>query len=183
MLIQLLSFNIVRKWRTYRKMKFTFCPDCGERLIKKEIGDEGLMNYCKNCQKPIFDLFSTCIITLILNEEGQVALLRQNYISKEFYCLVAGYIKSGETAEETTFRETEEELGIKLLHTKFLKSYYYQKKDMLMLAFISKAASNEFRLSKEVDAAEWIPILQAKKLLREGSIAKQVVLDYLANLC
>ena len=45
-------------------MKFTYCPDCGTKLIQKEIGDEGLMPYCENCKKPFFEMFSTCIIAL-----------------------------------------------------------------------------------------------------------------------
>ena len=49
-------------------MKFTYCPDCGTKLIQKEIGDEGLMPYCENCKKPLFDMFSTCIIALVVNE-------------------------------------------------------------------------------------------------------------------
>lgn len=164
-------------------MIVTFCPDCGSRLRKKEIGDEGLMPYCESCHKPIFDLFTTCIITLVLNEQNEAALLRQDYISKEFSCLVAGHMKSGETAEEAVLREVEEELGVTVTDIQYLKSYYYSKKDMLMLGFITKTASREFHLSKEVDKAEWIPLKEAPLLLREGSIARQVVLDYLAKLC
>lgn len=31
-------------------MKFTYCPHCGRELIKKEIGDEGVIPYCENCK-------------------------------------------------------------------------------------------------------------------------------------
>ena len=50
-------------------MRFTYCPDCGTKLIQKEVGDEGFMPYCDNCKKPLFDMFSSCIIALVANEK------------------------------------------------------------------------------------------------------------------
>ena len=93
-------------------MKFTYCPDCGTALTPKEIGDEGLVPYCTRCKKPLFDMFSTCIIALVVNEYGEAALLRQGYISDTYYNLVSGYMKPGENAETTAMREVEEEIGV-----------------------------------------------------------------------
>ena len=81
-------------------MRFEYCPHCGTRAVQKEIGDEGLMPWCDRCKRPLFDIFSTCIIALAVDEEGNVALLRQGYISTRHYVLVSGYIKPGESAEE-----------------------------------------------------------------------------------
>lgn len=36
-------------------MRFTYCPDCGKKLIMKEIGDEGEIPYCDGCKKPLLD--------------------------------------------------------------------------------------------------------------------------------
>ena len=52
-------------------MKFTYCPDCGTKLIQKEIGDEGLVPWCECCNKPFFDMFSTCIIALVADEYAE----------------------------------------------------------------------------------------------------------------
>lgn len=52
----------------------------GKKLVHKEIGDEGLMPYCNKCERPIFDLPYTCIITLVVNENGEAALIRQGYV-------------------------------------------------------------------------------------------------------
>ena len=94
-------------------MKFLHCPYCGEKLIQMSIGDEGLMPFCNSCDKPIFDMFYTCTITLVVNELGEVALIKQGYVSQTNYVLIAGYIKSGESAELTAFREVEEEIGLR----------------------------------------------------------------------
>ena len=77
-------------------MRFTFCSDCGTRLIPKEIGDEGEVPYCTNCERPLFDMFSSCIIVLVVNEKNEAALLKQSYLSQRYYTLVSGYMKPGE---------------------------------------------------------------------------------------
>lgn len=68
-------------------MHFTYCPHCGEKLVQKEIGDEGKMPYCKNCEIPLWDSFTTCVICAVVNEQKEIALLRQNYVSADSYGL------------------------------------------------------------------------------------------------
>ena len=46
-------------------MRHTFCPDCGQRLTARALGDEGLVPWCDGCQRPWFDSFSTCIIAAV----------------------------------------------------------------------------------------------------------------------
>ena len=108
-------------------MRFIYCPICGSKLILKNIGDDGLTPYCDTCRQPRFDMFSTCVITLVINNEGKVALLKQNYISTEYRTLVSGYMIPGETAEEAAKREVMEvdevgwftaEEAVKLVHPK-----------------------------------------------------------------
>lgn len=160
-------------------MKFTYCPHCGEKLVQKEIGDEGLMPYCNKCERPIFDLPYTCTITLAINEMGEVALIRQGYVSTTNYVCVAGYIKTGETAEETAIREVGEELGLKVEAIKYIKGYYYEKRDMLMLGYVAQVKKADFNISTEVDQAEWFKIEIAKEKVRKGSIAMQLIEDYM----
>lgn len=49
-------------------MRFTYCPHCGNKLIKKEIGDEWLIPYCSCCKIPLWDMFTTSIIAAVVNE-------------------------------------------------------------------------------------------------------------------
>lgn len=156
-------------------MKFTYCPHCGQKAVKKEIGDEGLIPYCGHCQIPLWDMFTTSVICAAVNENEEVALLRQNYVSTENYVCVAGVMKPGESAEETVVREVKEETGLDVEKTEYVKSYPYGKKEMLMLGFCAFARKAEFVLSGEVDEARWFPYAEALGQLREGSIAWQLV--------
>lgn len=156
-------------------MRFSFCPHCGTRLIQKEIGDEGLVPFCETCSMPLFDMFSTCVICAVTNECGEIALLRQSYLSETRYVCVSGFMKIGESAEESAVREIKEEIGQTVEKLTFVKSYPYEKKEMLMLGFHAKVKKAELVLSSEVDAAEWVAFSDALGKIREGSIAWQLV--------
>ena len=156
-------------------MRFKYCPHCGTEAIQKEIGDEGMMPYCNECKIPLWDMFSTCIICAVVNEQREVALLRQNYVSTNQYVCVAGYIKMGESAEETACREVKEEIGQEVEKLSFIQSYPFMKKEMLMLGYKATVKKHELSLSGEVDSAEWVKFEDALGKLREGSIAWQLV--------
>jgi len=156
-------------------MHFTYCPHCGTRLIGKEIGDEGIIPFCENCSVPLWDMFTTSIITAVVNEYDEVALLRQNYVSTTNYVCVAGIMKLGESAEDTVIREVKEEIGQDVESLEFIRSYPYEKKEMLMLGYKAMVKKKDFKLSGEVDSVEWVKFENALLYLREGSIAWQLV--------
>lgn len=159
-------------------MKFKHCPKCGENLVHKEIGDEGLTPFCNKCSKPYFDWFGLCTISAVVNEYNEVALLKQDYVSTN-WVLVAGYVKQGETLEEAAIREVEEETGQKVNKTTYISSYYYEKSDLLMVGFRCDVKKREFNKSKKVDKIKWHRLTEAVNLLREGSIAKQLLLSFI----
>lgn len=161
-------------------MTFRFCPKCGERLTLKPMGDDGDTPFCEKCGNPWFEMFSSAVIVLVVNEFGEAALLRQNYISEKFRNLVSGYMKPGETAEETVRREVLEEIGVEMTDLRLVGTYWFAKKDMLMIGFIGKAKKADFTLSQEVDGAEWIPVEDAIKLVHpKGSVSYALLDEYL----
>lgn len=161
-------------------MRFTYCPDCGTKLIPRPIGDEGLVPYCDTCEKPLFDMFSTCIIVLVVNEFEEVALLKQSYGNFPYRTLVAGYMKPGESAEECTRREVQEEIGLELEQLQIVGTDWFARKEQLMVGFIGRAKKAEFTLSGEVEAAWWVPVEEAPALMHPGkSISTELVRRYL----
>lgn len=109
-------------------MHFTYCPHCGNKLVQKEIGDEGMIPFCQKCDVPLWDMFTTSIIAAVVNEQREIALLRQNYVSAVNYVCVAGIMKLGESAEDTVIREVKEEIGLDVSKVEFVKSYPYEKR-------------------------------------------------------
>ena len=117
----------------------------------------------------------------VVNEYREIALLRQNYVSATKYVCVAGIMKIGEAAEDTVVREVKEEIGQDVETLEFIKSYPYEKKGMLMLGYKAKVKKKSFTLSGEVDSVEWVKYVEALSLLREGSIAWQLVKYVIEN--
>lgn len=160
-------------------MTFIYCPNCGEKLVPKTLGDEGDIPFCEACNRPFFPVFSTCVICLCVNEYGEAALIKQSYMTTEHYILVSGYIKPGETAEATAKREVEEEIGIAPISCHFAESWFYEKRDQLMLGFVCKVIKADFNLSCEVAEAKWCPENEVLNYLRGGSITVQLFDKYL----
>lgn len=162
-------------------MRFQYCPHCGTKTLLKELGDEGLVSWCDSCSIPLFPMFSTCIIALAVDEHGSVALLRQGYISSQYYVLVSGYMKPGESAEECAAREIEEELGLRVESLSSTGSYWFEKKDMLMFGFVAHVHRQDFHLSQEVDQAVWVTPEQALTMVNPGKAISRQVVEYYLN--
>ena len=156
-------------------MKYTFCPNCGQELIPRSLGDEGLVPWCDCCDRPWFDTFSTCIIVAVMNEKGQVLLQRETR-RPTMEVLVAGFIKPGETAEDTVRREIAEETSLTATSLRYIASYPHMNGDMLMLGYCARAEGEARPASGEVMSSRWCTLDEAIAALREGSIAQQLVM-------
>ena len=156
-------------------MHHTYCPDCGARLTDRPLGDEGLVPWCGACGRPWFDSFSTCIIAAVMNAKGEVLLQRETR-RPEREVLVAGYIKSGESAEDAARREILEETGLTVTSLRYVASYPHMNGDMLMLGFAAQAEGELQPSESEILSARWCIVEEAVASLREGSIAQRVVM-------
>jgi len=162
-------------------MKFTYCPTCGTKAVDREIGDEGLMPYCTTCERPLFPFSYTCILTLIVDEDGMFAFIQQYNIPKHMYIGVAGYTKPGEPLEETVRREVFEEVGLEATDVRYVKSYPLEMRDQLMTGFVAHVHHNDFKLSPEVETAKWFTESEVSGMLPPKSIIEMLYLDYLAD--
>jgi len=155
-------------------MHFTFCPQCGTRCTQREMGDDGAVPFCEQCKIPLFDMFSTCVLSVVTNPEGKLALIRQSYGETERFVGVAGYMKCGETAEQAAMREIREEIGISPDCAEFMFSRWHAKRSQLMLCFHAVTAQTAFQCSGEVSEAKWFLPAEAKQIVREGSIIAEL---------
>lgn len=151
-------------------MHYRYCPECGEKLVDHPAGDDGMVPYCEHCARYYFDGFPTAVLTMVVNDRGEICMELQKYLSDEYWNFVSGYITPGETAEEAARREVKEEVGIELESIEYVSSYWYVPKGILMLGFIGKAKTDSITPSKEVNEAKWVPYGEARPLFfPEGS--------------
>jgi NAD+ diphosphatase len=163
-------------------MEMNFCQICGEKLILKQIGDEGMIPYCKTCNKPYFKSPAPCALVVVINEFNEVVLLKQEYVSKTTWGLIAGYVTEGENAEETVLREVKEETGLNIKACRYISSYHHASNNLLMLGYLAFAQKSDFEMSCEVDQINWFSIKDAILNIREGSIASELLKKAPENL-
>ena len=180
-MLGLVLYSFKTKDKGERIMRFKHCPTCGQELIEREIGCEGKLPYCDGCKKPWLEMFSACIISVVVNEFDEVALLKQSNDVENNYVCVAGFIQSGENVEETAMREIKEELGLETKSLAYIKSGYYDEKGMLMLGYKAEVKKAEFNVSSEEETAEWVPFSEVLSKLRTGSTAWKLVKDVIID--
>ena len=149
-------------------MDINFCTGCGKPLTYKTIGDEGEQKYCECCSKFYFDNPASCVLVAIINENNQVLLLKQNYISTKNYTLCSGYLKKGDTLEETEQR---------VLSCEYVQSYYFAPKNLIMTGFIAYVKASEFGSSNEVDGLVWVDLDKAVTMVEREKNYSGVHLD------
>lgn len=158
-------------------MELNFCTQCGNPLGYKEIGDEGKQKYCMRCNKFFFDNPACCVIVTIVNENKQVLLLKQNHISTKNYTLCTGYLKKGDTLEDTVIREVFEETGQQVIYCEYVQSYYFEPKNLIMTGFIAYVRASEFSESKEVDGLVWTDLEKSSDMVERENNFSGVHLD------
>ncbi len=162
-------------------MKFTYCPICGAKLRARVLGDEGPVPTCESCGRPFFDSFSTCVIALVVSPQGEIAVLDQDS-GQGVYCgLVSGYIKPGETAEEAARREIQEELGLSPVDVTLEETFWFERREQLMIGVFAHVAQTDFALSSEVIRAQWVSPDTAQQRVRPGGPASKLVRRYRAK--
>lgn len=161
-------------------MQFFYCPQCGRELDSRPFGDDGTTPWCSHCHKPYFAIFPVVAITMVVNELGEVAALKQGYLSGDYYNFVSGYVRPGETAEDCALREVREEIGVTAHGLRFVCSQWADDQQMLLLGFAAQAEKTDFTLSGEVDEALWLPAEEAlAKVYPAGNITNTLLVQYL----
>ena len=166
-------------------MRYVYCPLCGAKLTTKAAGDDGMVPYCDACGKYWFDTFSSVAIVMVVNECNEIAMLKQHYLSDVYWTYVSGFMKPGETAEETAVREVQEELGLDIQTLEYAGTYWFGLREQLMHGFIGHVKKRDFVLSSEVDRAEWVPFSEAPERMfpkRPGNSQHPIYAQYKAQM-
>lgn len=156
-----------------------YCSQCGQLLDVKEIDNEGSIPYCSACDKLFFPKVDLAIIAVVTNEKNQICLVKQQ-LESQYKVLIAGYIKPNETLEACVRREIKEEIGINVDHVEYINSYFYDRKQVLMVGFNAKTIHEDLKIDPaEIIEANWYNYHDSLDKIREGSIAHKLVKEFL----
>ena len=151
-----------------------YCFICGKKLRFKTLLDGSVEKYCPNCDHVFFDEPSPAAIVAVINS-NKILLTRSVGWEHPYWGLVAGHVKSGETAEETAVREVNEEVGLDIKNLIILGTFASKDRDLLMIGFMADSENTSIKKSQALEKAEWFR-LNDHLPVRSGSIASQVVL-------
>lgn len=158
----------------------TYCPECGHPLEKKFLEHEGDIPYCSQCESFRFPVFNTAISAILFNETHDKILLIKQYNIPQ-HILLAGYVSQGENAEATVAREINEELGLTVKSLTFNATKYYERSNSLMINF-AVTVTGDVNPNYEIDDWDWFSIAEAKRAIKDGSLAEQFLLEFLAKI-
>lgn len=154
-----------------------FCINCGQKLEKKFLLNEGMINYCTSCNEYVFDKTNVAVSMIILNPEETKMLYIKQYGTGKFR-LVAGYTNKGESLEHTVYREMGEEIGRYPSNIEFNMSKYFEPSNTLIANFICKLTSMDIFPNEEIDEYEWIDLSEAEEKIVHAKLARVFVKEY-----
>ena len=99
-----------------------FCPRCGNNHFITN--DQGRSFKCEGCHFRFYVNSSAAVVSLIFNDEGKILLTRRAIEpGLGMLDLPGGFVEPMERAEEAVIREIHEELGVKVINTKYMTSF------------------------------------------------------------
>ncbi len=158
------------------------CHECGEKLIKRTLAEEGIVPYCPKCKEYRFPMYNVAVSMIVVDKETGKILLIQQY-GQPAYILVAGYVNRGEQQEEAVVREVKEETGLEVVHMRFNRTQFYERSNTLMCnftAFVKTAKA--LHINHEIDKCQWFSPDEARANILPNSLASYFLNSYLDEI-
>lgn len=156
-----------------------FCHECGTKLTQKEMKNEGIVPFCPKCETFRFPMYNVAVSMIVINKKTDKILLIKQY-GKDYYVLVAGYVNRTEQLEHAVAREIKEETGMTVSHIKFNRTRFYEPSDVLMCNFTAFVEDDsDFSVNEEIDDYCWFTYDEARKNIRQNSLAAYFLNAYL----
>lgn len=156
-----------------------FCHECGTKLMQKELENEGIIPFCPKCKAYRFPVYNVAVSMIVINKKTDKILLIKQY-GKDYYVLVAGYVNRMEQLEHAVAREIKEETGMNVSQIKFNRTRFYEPSDVLMCNFTAFVEDDSyFCVNEEIDDYCWFTYEEARKNIRQNSLAAYFLNAYL----
>lgn len=153
-----------------------FCSRCGSSL--QEVTDE-LAVYCGPCDYRTYPRISPCIIVAVyrgVGAEAEILLARGAHHREGLFSVLAGFVESGETLEQTVQREVWEETQVLVDDVEYVTSQAWPFPHSLMAGFVARYASGELKVD-EVELIEggWFKFNELPTTPPPGTIAAMLI--------
>ncbi len=155
-------------WRAAHR----FCGVCGQPLGEHPVE---MARTCTACGHTEYPAISPAVIVRV-EKAGKILLARHAQRSQAFFTCIAGYVESGESAEDCVRREVREEVGIEVEEIRYAGSQPWPFPNQLMLAFKARWKSGEIVLqAEEISEAAWFDPADLPHMPPPGSVAYRLI--------
>lgn len=153
-----------------------FCSHCGQAL--EEVSDE-LAVYCASCDYRTYPRISPCIIVAVYRYQGddaEILLARGARHPEGLFSVLAGFVESGESFEQTLEREVYEESKIRVTDIEYIKSQPWPFPHSLMAGFIARYAGGDLEVDGvELLEGDWFNFKDLPHTPPAGTIAASLI--------
>ncbi|MFT5132894.1 MAG: NAD+ diphosphatase [Gammaproteobacteria bacterium] len=132
-----------------------YCPLCKTDLVAKTIDDfERLLCTSNECEFTHWNN-PTPVVAAVVEHEGEIILANNYAWPEHVYSVITGFLEKGESSEQGTIREVEEELGLKTDHVELIEVYPFFRMNQIILGYYVRASgtvilNDELRSYKHV---------------------------------
>ncbi len=161
-------------WRS----KHRFCGKCGHPLAES---DSDISLVCGACGEHYFPQLAPAVIVAVTRGK-EILLAHNRNFRPGVFSIIAGFVETGETAEQAVRRELMEETGIEVGNVKYASSQSWPFPSSLMLGFTAEYRAGELRPDgTELDQAGWFTPETMPSIPAPGSIARFLIEEYLGK--
>ncbi|HML50935.1 MAG TPA: NAD(+) diphosphatase [Propionicimonas sp.] len=145
-----------------------FCPACGTVTT---VVHAGHARRCPGCGREDYPRTDPAVIVAITDSEARLLLGRQPSWPSTRYSVLAGFVETGESLEQTVRREVGEEVGVRLGAVDYLGSQPWPFPRSLMVAFHAHAVTTQLTPAPgEIETAAWFSRDDLRSALADGSV-------------
>ncbi len=150
------------RWLLSWRRDHVFCGRCGATT---QSADGGWKRRCPSCGHEMFARINPVVIMAIIRDDA-LLLGRQAGWPPRFFSCLAGFVEPGETLLEATRRESWEEAGIHVQHTRCVMEQPWPFPGSLMLGLAAFTRDTDARPDHvEIEAVRWFDRCEAEQLL------------------
>jgi NAD+ diphosphatase len=148
----------------------THCPRCGAATVPEPAGDT---TRCPVDGTEHFPRTDPAVIMLVTDEEDRCLLGRNAAWPERRFSILAGFVDSGESAEQAVIREVHEETGITVGNVRYLGSQPWPMPRSLMLGFSAQAPAGQQISVDDAELAEalWFSRAELLRAIEAGELS------------
>jgi NAD+ diphosphatase len=143
-----MSANAILNWQAAAR----HCTWCGGRLV---LAPGSFSAKCSECGRETFPRTDPAVIVALVNDDDELYLSHQVLWQPGFVSITAGFVDSGESAENAVAREVAEESGLTVRDVRFVGSQPWPFPRSLMLGYLGLAEGQPEVDGDEIGWGAW----------------------------